>query len=42
MGGDEDGGWGRGSVASVNELFYKESKSKNFIFEGVGEDGLGK
>ena len=36
------GGWGRGSVARVSELFYKDSKYKNFNFEGVGEDGFGK
>ena len=28
-------------MARVREFFYKESKSKQ-IFEGVGEDGLGK
>ena len=35
------GGWGRGSVARVSELFYKDSKSKNFNFEGVGGGWLG-
>ena len=41
MGGGGDGGRGRGSVARVSELFYKESISKKNFFEGVGGGWLG-
>ena len=36
-----DGG-GRGSVATVSQFIYKESKSKKRFFEAGGWDGLGK